>query len=328
MNQNCSESMLIPLNPDLNGLPSRHKNFQHSVFKERREQALAEMRMASGLPYLIKELRPDKVYRLVVPSGEILQKGKDGLFRGVFYDQKGRIAKHARFERLPMNFSKIAKAVGAQILLVSIAMQLNRIESAISAISEELHDDRIAKIRSGIRQYENAMLMSSNAHRDHVIYNAIQSLIEGLEGTQLELKRRIANLPEPTNSFWDNWGRSKSRGAAESLRLAEESLMISIQGVSALSQCYAALEESHVGIEALSSSLQALEQCGIKVACEKARIVEVKSFGVLPEQPWIQFIKSHNDFKQKMSQKLADNTHNNQDQIVLEFKKSELEEEA
>ncbi len=289
MNHDEESTSLIPLRPNVTDLAPVHREFQEQVFSERREAALCELRMASGLPGLARELKPDKVYRLIVPEGQVLQQGSDGLFTGVLRNADGTIAEHAKFEKVPPSLSRIASAVGSQILLVSIAMQLNRIEKAVSALSEELHDDRKAKVVSGIELYERAACMSNPQRRQEAIGHAIQTLTEGLVAVRLELKRRIQQLPSATNSFWDNWGTRKSAQAEKGLRLAEDCFRTSLKGTSVLSQCYAALDEPEAGINAMNQCLEEIRRCGIQEAAQRARIVEVKDEKYLPEAPWLRF---------------------------------------
>ena len=171
---------VIPFDPAMTGLAPASERFQLAVFSERRERALCELRTLSGVPELARSLKPDRVYRLVVPEGKVLQKGKDGLYRGVVYRTDGKISQHAKFERVPPNLARVATAVGTQIMLVSISMQLNRVEEAITAVSEELHNDRIGDVLAGVQQFEVAMHMEQGSRRDGAIQNAIQSLTEGL----------------------------------------------------------------------------------------------------------------------------------------------------
>jgi hypothetical protein len=321
---------LIPLTLNVEALEPNHKQIQLRVFKERRDTVLAELRTVAGVPKLVRELRADNVYRLVVPDGEVLQQGKDGLFRGVIYDNKGKIAQHAKFEKVVPNLTRVASAVGAQIMLVSIAMQLNRIEAAIAEISEELHDDRMGQILAGIQLYEQAMLMTVPSRREHALQNAIQSLVEGLVKTRFELRRSINKLPDPTNPFWskDNLWGSKSSKAAKKLQLAEEALIMSMRGASVLAECYAVMDEPHVGVAAFSRCLNDVASCGIETAAEKARIVEVKDSRALPEGPWLQFAEAHRHFVQHAAGAPCGTSYADHGCLTLEFTKNELLEET
>lgn len=318
-----NNTALIPMTPEVADLEPAHRDFQLSVFSERRERALGELRMLTGVPELVTSLNPDMVYRLVIPSGMVLQKGKDGLYSGVLYAD-GHISKHARFDRVPPNLARMASAVGTQILLVSIAMQLNRIEQAIVTVSEELHNDRIAQIVAGARQYEAAMHMRDGGRRDGVILNAIQSLTEGVEKETSELRNRTQRLPDPSSTFWDNWGVSKAGRAASELRLAEDAFRAAVHGASVLSECYAALDEPQAGAVAISSCLANIQSSGIHTAADSARLVEVRDPKCLPETPWLQFSEARLAFTRAARQTLVDAERGS---VAVEFEARELVEE-
>jgi hypothetical protein len=322
-----TKTALIPLTLDAKDLDPAHRDFQRLVFAERRETALGELRMLSGVPGLVRDLKPDKVYRLVVPDGKVLQQGKDGLYSGVLYGSDGKISNHARFTKVSPSLARMASVVGSQVLLISIAMQLTRVEKAIAGIAEELHNNRIARIRAGIRRYEAAMHMGDRTHRDHAIQDAIQSLTLGLEEFCEELRMRINRLPDAQNTFWENWGGSKSRRAASELAVAEDAFRAAVHGVSLLSQCYAALHEPRAGVIAIRGCLQDIESCGIQSVADKARIVVVHDQNCLPETPWLRFGEAYSDFVQKEAQTPLDPEILERGSVTIEFRKSELLEE-
>jgi len=325
MPTNCTA--LIPITPEVTDLEPAHRDFQLSVFSQRRERALGELRMLTGVPELAASLKPDKLYRLVVPEGKVLQKGKDGFFRGVFYGPNGKISEHTKFEKVSLNLARAASAVGSQVLLVSIAMQLNRIEKAISAISEELHNDRVAEILAGAQQYEVAMQMKDGTRRDAAIQHAIQSLTEGVVKVSLELRTRIQRLPDPSNTFWDNWGGSKASRAASQLRVAEDAFKAAVHGVSVLSECYAALEEPQAGTAAIRRCLADISSCGVKAAAEKARLVEVRDRGHLPETPWIRFNEARKALTRTIRETPVDTNIVERGSVAIDFAPRELLEE-
>jgi hypothetical protein len=317
---------LIPTAPKATDLTPTHRRFQLRVFSERREKALAELRMVTGIPRLARSLRPDKIYRLVLPKGEVLEVGKDGLCSGVLRGPDGKITEHAKFEKVTPSLAGAAKAIGSQILLVSIAMQLNRIEKQISALSEELHNDRVAEILAGVQQYEVAMLMRDGARRDAAVQHAIQSLTQGLMKVSLELRTRIQGLPEPSNTFWDNWVYSKARRAADQLCLAEDALRAAMHGASALSECYAVLEEPEAGAAAIHRCLATIASCGIRVAADKARLAEVRDRGHLPETPWIRFGEAWKALTQAMREAPVEARRVERGSVAIDFKPRELME--
>ena len=320
---------IIPFDPAMTGLTPTSERFQLAVFSERRERALCELRTLSGVPELARSLKPDHIYRLVVPEGKVLQKGKDGLFRGVVYRTDGKISQHAKFERVPPNLARVASAVGTQIMLVNISMQLNRVEEAITAVSEELHNDRIGYVLAGVRLFQAAMDMEQGSRRDGAILNAIQSLDEGLAKITLELGSRIRDLPEPTNSFWDNWDprRSKAELTASKLRLTEDAFKVAVHGASVLAECYAALQEPRAGIKAMTRCLEDIHASGIPTAAEKARLAEVQDRQYLPETPWLQFDKKYLAFTSRAKQIALDSKTLEQGSIAIDFQANELMEE-
>lgn len=190
---------LIPYKLDYGGLEKSHAVFHMEQFELSRRSLLAELRCLSGLPEVARSLNPDTLYKVVFPEGKMLQKGKDGLFRGVFYGDQG-IDQHAKFAEVRPSLMDIAKTVGSQVLLISIAMQLNRIEKMVENLSIEIHRDRIAEIFSGVDQFEKAMLFQDAPHRVNAILNAVQTLHTGLRKTIAELGSRIAEAPDPENS--------------------------------------------------------------------------------------------------------------------------------
>lgn len=317
---------LIPLTPEVIGLDPAHRNFQLSVFTERRQRALGELRMLTGVPELARDLKPDQIYRLIVPHGKILQKGKDGLFSGVFHGANGEITQHAKFQKVSPNLAQMASAVGSQILLVSIAMQLNRVEEAIAAISEELNNDRIAEILAGEQQFEMAMHMKDRVRRDAAVQHAIQSLTEGLVKVTLDLRTRIRDLPDPTNTFCDNWGGSKAQRAASEFRIAEDAFKAAVRGASVLAECYAVLEEPKAGAAAITRSLENIESCGVQTAADKARLVEVRDPKCLPENIWLRFNETRMAYIRTTQQVSLDADAVERGSVAVDFKACELVE--
>ena len=126
----------MPYKPGYSDLPIAHSKFHLAHFKRSRQSLLSELRCLSGVPEAVRSLNPDVLYKVIVPEGKLLQQGKDGVFRGVFHGDSGRIEQHAKFSRMSRSFMEAAKTMGSQVLLVSIAMQLNRIEKMVECLSE------------------------------------------------------------------------------------------------------------------------------------------------------------------------------------------------
>ena len=280
----------------------------------------------SGLPEIIRTLNPDVLYKVVLPKGELLQQGKDGLFRGVFYGDRG-IDSHAKFAQVSPSLFDAAKAVGSQVVLISIAMQLNRIEQMVKSLSIELHRDRIAEIYAGVNQFDNAILYDEVDKRDLAISNAVQTLQTGLQKTIAELRNRIASAPSPENSIryhlvpWNN----KTEQAAEAMALAAESFGATLLGIRTLAECYSIVGGVEATRRALSDYFDEVERCNIEDAAEKARLVEY-SGSQSPQEPWVAFQKSLPEVRRQLSELPAikgvvpENT-----QIEIEFMPREIE---
>jgi hypothetical protein len=282
---------IVPYNPDYRGLPEPHAKFHIEQLRRGRQSLISELRCMSGLPDVVRSLNPDTLYRLVIPNGELLQQGKDGLFRGVFYEGRG-IDQHARFAEVRPNLMEAAKTIGSQVLLVSIAMQLNHIEKMIENLSIEMHQDRISEVLAGVDQFEKAMLIKDPTHRNHVIYNAVQTLEIGLHKTISDLRSRIAEAPSPKNKIIDHlapWSNKLAK-ATRIMGLALESFYVAMKGIKTLAEAYATLGEREAARKTLGDFFDKINHCNIKSAAEKARLVE-PSGPVLPQKPWEDFIE-------------------------------------
>jgi hypothetical protein len=315
-----SSYTLIPCEPEFTGL-QEYREPQERLFREQRKNILDEFHVMTDLPGLLQDLRPDTLYRLVLPEGKILQQGADGLFTGVLRESNGKIAKHAKFAQVGPNVMRMATALGSQVLLISIAMQLNRIESALSKLSDELHRNRLAKVLSGIRQYRYAMEMRKEEERRSLLHHAAQTLIEGVDGLIMDLAPQINALPTAENGRWDNWGRCKAEKARPLLQKAEETFMMAKRGTVVLALCYAALGEKKAGMDALQDYLDRIASCGVEKAAKGARIVPVKDNAVPPERQWLQFLEEKSAFEAK-------ETIAKTDRIAILFRKDELTESA
>lgn len=315
---------LVPLTLDTRGLEPCDANFHQMVFEERRREAVAELRDFTGLPGLVNKLRPDNVYRLVVPDGTVLQKGADGLFNGVFYSD-GKISQHAKFSTVPQNLVSVASAIGSQVLLISIAMQLNRLEAAISRIDTGLRNDRIALINAGISQYELARGMKGAARTANLSL-AIQSLTQGIEQTSANLRDDIMRLPEPHAGFFreiNPFSQSTTDKAAAEFRRAEDLFFALMRGAYTLSHCCAALREFDASASILGKYIKRIRDCGVMEAASKARLVPVGDDGRRPETPWLEFDKRCSAFfvAAKSRADMAEVGHR---RIVVECKGKEL----
>lgn len=317
---------VVPYRASFPSLPDTHAAFHSEHFGQRRSVLLRELRCVSGLPEVARTLNPDVLYKVVLPEGTLLQQGKDGLFRGVFYGDRG-IDKHAKFAQVSPSLLDAAKAVGSQVLLISIAMQLNRIEQMVKNLSVELHRDRIAEIHSGVDQFDKAMLFTEVTTRNQAVLNSVQTLHTGLHKTIAELRNRIASAPTPENGIWYHlvpWN-NKTEQAAEAMGLAAESFGATLLGIRTLAECYSVLGEVEAARSTLSDYFERVERCSIEDAAEKARLVKY-SGSRAPQEPWVAFRQSLPEVRRQLRELPALKEANPEDtQIEIEFMPQELE---
>ncbi|MBW1794834.1 MAG: hypothetical protein JRJ38_10455 [Deltaproteobacteria bacterium] len=313
---------LIPYCPPFGELEKNNLGIQKSIFKKNRHILLNELRCLSGVPEIISQFNQDTVYKIVAaPEGANLYKDAAGNIKGVFY-RDGKIVEHAKLKAVHPSLVKAATAIGSQILLVSIAMQLNRIEKGISRIINEFHNDRISEIFSGCNQYHQAITVQDINRQSRLIEHAIQTLNIGIEKTIRSLKVQIADAPNPQIGFLDNWRTNKSKIAEEKMKMAEESFQASLIGIKTLSECYAILNEPVTAVSVLTKNMSDLKASGIEMAVRKARLIEFKA-SAPPEASWKHFLKYEAQFMHDI-QSCNSLANKEFDCIEIEFKPKEL----
>lgn len=289
-------------------------------FSNKRKSLISELRCISGLPEVISSLNQDSVYKLVLtPEGAKLYKDAQGNIKGVFY-KDGKIVEHAKFQEVGPSMMKAAKAVGAQILLVSIAMQLNRIEEQVGKIFKEFHGDRLAEIEAGKSLFNQACGMQDSVKREQLVLHAISDLTRGFEKTVSALSRQIAELPEQKLSIFDNWLGDKSKEAEEKHKMAVESFSASLSALQTLARCHLFLNERDVALKLVDNGLSKIEKAGVDVAYVRSRLAP-KINGIFPEESWKQFI----EYRKIFSTSSFDNLISPEEDIVeIEIKPSEF----
>ena len=313
----------IPFDIEPSTLATPILNSQTEIYQERRKSLLDELRCISGIPNIINTLNRGEVYKLVCqPEGAKLFEDSAGNIKGVFY-KDGKILEHAKFNAISPSIIKAASVIGSQILLVSIAMQLNRIENGISEIMEDLHNDRLSEIRGAMNLYQQASNVSNSETRSQLFVETISILNPGLEKSITALKKNIENAPSAQVGFFDNWGENQSMKALKKFKKIDESFICCLWGIKTLSECYVALGEPNVGTNALRTYLDKLNTSGIETAVEKSRIIPYNTEGKLIEQRLNSYLINKDSFKNSIQQSknLADNKFN---AIEIEFKPEEL----
>lgn len=323
-------TITIPYSSPQMALDEKNDDFQNRNFQKYRNIIIDELRCIPGMPDIINEIvsqlkSPETVYKLVLkPEGAHLYKDAAGNIQGVFY-KDGHIVQHARFktENIKPDFMKSVSVIGSQILLISIAMQLNRIGEGISKIRSDLHRDRVAEINSGVTLYNQAMTMQNSEMQSKLILNAIQTLNTGIEKTIKSLKIQIEEAPDTKIGFFDNWFSDKAKEALNQFKLAEESFQISLLGIKTLCECYVTINEFQTATNALKGYLSNLKLSGIEQAIQKARLVPCKK-NQYPEEPWQSFLDNESLFNDiDMCDLYANNEFNC---IEIELKPMELKE--
>lgn len=314
---NGNEVIPMNLSPELS-----LSDGEKQEFANKRKSLLSELRCITGFSEVVASLDQDTVYKLVLtPEGAKLYKDAQGHLKGVFY-KDGKIVEHAKFQEVRPSMLKAAKAVGAQVLLVSIAMQLNRIEGQVSKLFEEFHGDRLAEIETGISLFRQMCNMQDSEKRERLASNSITELTRGFEKTVSALARQISELPEPKLSFFDNWISDKSKEAEEKYQMAIESFSACLDALQTLARCYLFLQERDVALSLMDDGLTKIEKAGVDVAYARSRLVP-KINGVFPEESWKQFIEYRKTFSSSAISKLI---NPEEDIVEIEIKPSEFME--
>ena len=305
----------------------RDSELQAGLYGKRRGAILKELRVLTGVPEVIRTLNPNETYRVVcTPAGAKLSQGTDGLISGVFRNEHGEIVKHAKLQAVGPSFVKCAAALGSQVLLISIAMQLNRVEEGVNDILEGLHGDRMAEIAAGVTQYGVARDAADRETQLKLTANAIQSLTVGVEKALMALPGQIAKMPDPESGIGDDWPlltRNRTKAAKDRLRPVQESFWACLVGIRTLAACFAAIDEPHLGADTLRKYIGRLGNSGhIETMIRKARLVPVEE-GQNPEAPLREFMEGLSLVTNKLSEcdQLAEGHLRS---IAIEFSPREL----
>jgi len=198
-------------------------------------------------------------------------------------------------------------------------MKLNEIQRQVEQLSAEMHRDRIAQIQAGESQLRDALLCQDEENRRHLVYNAIQSLKEGLKKTIWDLKARIQEAPEPESSVLEHlsFGESKLGKAERIMALANESFVETMRGLGTLNECYAVLREPAVAQRNVCEFLDNIEACDISQAARKARLIEPRG-DILPKRPWQHFLETVPLMRRSMDEMASSES------IEIEFRPQEL----
>lgn len=315
--------IIVPRQLDKRVANTNHGEHHISQYQRRRSDILKEVRGTLSILDAVKSLKQDTLYKLVIPEGKLLQKNAKGLFRGVFYNDK-RIDVHAQFKAVSPGLLSAAKVAGSQVMLISISMQLSRIEALVESVIEEFHRDRIAEVLAGIQQFEKAMLFHDAENRKHALLNSIQTLHQGLSKTILELANDVRKAPSPESKFWEHLDPMKSRvkDAKKNMGQAQESLGIALTGIKTLAEAYSVLGEPQAASRSLLGYFDGIRQCDVNSAIDKSRLVECIG-PVKPQTPWEEFLKLDRKARAEFDSFLLGES-NHEESIEVEFMASEI----
>lgn len=240
---------------------------QENIHKKR-SSLFDALRGIAGFYDQVKQLTPGNLYRLEVPSGEVLQMGKDEFYRGVFYGKRG-IQEHAQFSMATASVMDMAKALGTQCLLIKISMQLGKIEGLIDQVLQGQRNDRIADIKAGITIYEDSILSRPETRR-LLLPQAIAKLHGGISKCLLDLREETSKLPNVSNNWWQAFLRQwhpwadLEKNCNERIRPIRELCEALASGFHALSRCYIEIDEPETARQALGRIIRDLYDADVQ----------------------------------------------------------------
>ncbi len=299
MAQDLRPSIKIPLVPQALVPEVLASRIQSESLNDRRNVLINELRCIYGIPEVASTMKAQELYTIVLkPEGSYMQIDSAGYFQAV-WRKNGKIVQHTRLQEVKPSIVKAASAIGTQVMLISIAMQLNRIEKRLTNLEKEFHNDRISEIKAGISIYNQAIEANHKDSRLGLVMAAIQELTRGIEKNLTSLKQQIENTPDIKIDLFDNWGSNKSAEANEKFKMAEESFQASLMGIQTLAECYAIIDEPRVASTVLKSYIEKINFCGIESAAKKARLVPYKN-GSLPEIMWISYLDNRDTISSRI----------------------------
>jgi len=137
MTQKLIDSVNVPLAPEL--LTSSLQSYNYN---DKRSALINELRCVSGITEIAKTLEPQELYKIVLkPEGAYMQIDSVGNFQAV-WRKDGKIVQHTRLKAVQPSMIKVASAIGTQFMLISIIIQLKRIEKRLTNIEKEFHNDK------------------------------------------------------------------------------------------------------------------------------------------------------------------------------------------
>ena len=311
----------------------KNRNNYEDFFLKERKVLLTNLGIYADLKKDIVKKAPETVYKLVYkPKNAKLFKDAAGNIKGVFY-RDGKILKHARFKEINLeetkNFTQAGGAISSiftQALLLKIAVEIEEVHKEISDLKKEFSMDRLSKLKSGINQFDHAILVHDELKRTQMITNAIQTLEEGIEINLRNLNSQINSAPDDKINFFTNWNikKEKSRNAKAKFQTIGETFKGLLLGMKVLAESYSYMNEPEAASKILKENIEKLDDDLIKMASEKARLVPVEN-GIYAEETWNRFLEIKPNIIENIT-KCYEFSQKEFESIEIEFKPSDLKE--
>lgn len=286
---------------------------QEARFKTNRNmliQGLEGLAGATGLASAAGQVATSHggdLYKAVTGPLQMIDKGPPGLYRGVRYAD-GKILFHAKFIKARPELMLAATNCATQVMLISVAVQLNQIQNTIKEVQQEieiveeyLHNDRIAEIVAGISSFQQSLDIKDEKKREESLLHAVQLLNEGVSKTVVSLRTEIGQVPEAATKISNVLRAGSMREKAKvKMAMAEESFSAALYGIQAMAESYSMLGETTAAANTLKSLIGALSNVGIEEAITKSRMLPYDG-QILPEAPWSEFRDNTGDFLEMCS---------------------------
>ena len=292
--------------------------------EEKRQKVIQILRQIPAIVDSAKKLHKGKTYQAVI-SPEVLKRIKDGsasldekgdgLFGALVRDAKsGRLIDHVDLREVKPDLLGSLNQVATQQTLADIAHRLEVIDEKITDVLQGQTNDRLAEVKSGIRMYKDAVLVSDPDVRRGLIISAIQKLNDGrsklIESADFSFIDKLPRnrLDMFLNSIWDipKYVQSKAKPIWEaSYAIVEASCYIAL--------AYSALNEP-------DSARGSLEQAEREVKVFQEKMGQIVHW-LPPTSNWRESLET-------ISQGILPNIHDleniPQKTIIIEFQPKEI----
>jgi|GEM_PF-4494141 len=231
---------------ELGGIPLPISSFLNSDGNE----PVCDLRVATSAADLAHTINPGEAYTIIVDNKDAWLAQVDpntGTYPSVVRGSKGKILEHPEWKRVGPDMAKAAKAVGMQVLLVSIAIKINEIDKKITGVIHGLHNDRIAEIEGGINQLRTALTVENAETRNLELAQAAQTFQTAIPINIRSLIAEIESCSSERTGFFDAWAGDGLNEARKKMALAQESAQILSQGMQGLYLCYALRSPAEIG---------------------------------------------------------------------------------